>query len=325
MNIYYMALPKNRYACMSDLKAYFKKSDLLSGLTEFEKKELRKNIGVIDYTGEAGQITPINITYAALWEQVQRNQIIVGGRYIITDFQTIYSSNNIIGSAKQTWGLTINPSPIYRLLVTGIDVNKLDSRAYIIGKDWTIEYDITQKTLEDGVKDKGRITYLKDNGGNSAFYDFKSVKFRRTRTELRNTTIPITDDYVDLYTFSALSSGNIVSDSSEGNTLVENNELGLKCWNNVFIGNTFNNIFEEECTTNTFIRGCHDSHFLWNTFNNLFHEPVAYTTGSIYNKTMSIGNTIFSTAITKTIHKVNDATIVSFLDPITYAYQVIIL
>jgi hypothetical protein len=27
--------------------------------------------------------------------------------------------------------------------------------------------------------------------------------------------------------------------------------------------------------------------------------------------------------ITKTVHKVNDATIVSYLDPITYAYQII--
>jgi hypothetical protein len=64
---------------------------------------------------------------------------------------------------------------------------------------------------------------------------------------------------------------------------------------------------------------------LWNTYNNMFHENVAYTSGSIYNKVSPIGNTIFSTSISKTIHKVNDATILSFLDPITYSYQVIIL
>jgi hypothetical protein len=63
-----MALPKNRYACISDLKAYFRKSDLLSGLTEFEKKELKKNIGVIDYVGEAGEIAPVEVTYANLLE-----------------------------------------------------------------------------------------------------------------------------------------------------------------------------------------------------------------------------------------------------------------
>ena len=33
-----MALPINRYACLSDLrKGYFRKLDLLSGLTELEK------------------------------------------------------------------------------------------------------------------------------------------------------------------------------------------------------------------------------------------------------------------------------------------------
>ena len=49
-------------------------------------------------------------------------------------------------------------------------------------------------------------------------------------------------------------------------------------------------------------------------------EPVTYLTGSIYFKEFETGNTVLSTSISKTIHKVNDATIVSFLDPITYAY-----
>ena len=44
---------------------------------------------------------------------------------------------------------------------------------------------------------------------------------------------------------------------------------------------------------------------------------------SIYNKTILEGDTTLSTAISKTVHKVNEATIVSFLDPITYAYQII--
>lgn len=47
--------------------------------------------------------------------------------------------------------------------------------------------------------------------------------------------------------------------------------------------------------------------------------------GSIYNYTIPVGDTTLSTTITKNIHKVNDATIVSFLDPITYSHQIIIL
>ncbi len=321
-----MTVAKNRYACMSDLRDYFKKRDLLSGLTEFEKKELRKNIGIIEYTGEAGQITPIEITYTALLELVSRSQIIVGGRYIITDYQTIYNSNTFSGTNKISWGHSTspNPSPIYRLLVTGINNNKLDTKAYILGRDWEIDYDITQEILEDGTKTKGKITWLKDSNGNSAFYDFKNIKFRRTREQLRNTTIPITAQYLDLYTFSLIKNNNIVEDNSE-NELCEYNVFKENCWDNVFIGNTQNNIFEAEFIRNTFIKGCYNSHFLWNTSDNLFHENVAYTTGSIYSHTSSIGNTNFSTTITKTINKVNEATILSFLDPITYAHQIVIL
>jgi len=321
-----MALPVNRYACLSDLKGYFRKLDLLSGLTELEKIELRKNIGVIDYTGEEGNITPKEITYAALWDLLSRNLIVVGGRYIITDYQTIYSSNVYLGGNKVSWGhdISINPSTTYRLLVTGIANNKLDTKVYVLGKDWEVNYDVTQETLEDGTTTKGKITWLKDSKGNSAYYDFKNIKFRRTREELSNTTINITVPYLDLYTFSSIKSGNVVQDNSE-NELCEYNTFKEGCWNNVFIGNSFNNIFEAECKQNTFIRGCYNSHFLWNSYNNLFHENVAYTSGSIYNYIAPIGNTSFSTTITKSIHKVNEATILSYLDPITYSYQVIIL
>ena len=130
-----MTLPRNRYACMSDLKHYFKKSDLLKGLTEFEKAELRRNIGVLDYIGEDGQIVPIEITYTGLLDLVQRKKVIVGAKYIITDYQTIYKSN--VGTIKETWGHndSLHPSPTYRLLVSGINIDKLDARAYIIGKD----------------------------------------------------------------------------------------------------------------------------------------------------------------------------------------------
>ena len=321
-----MAPPKNRYACMSDLKKYFRKLDLLSGLTEFEKKQLRQNIGIIEYTGEAGEITPIEVTYFELNDYIERNQIITGGRYIITDYQTIYNSNVIVGGKKESWGHNLSPnvSPVQQLLVTGITNNQLDSKAYIIGKDWEIKYDATKETLEDGKTTKGKITWMKDSNGNSAFYDFKNIKFRRTREQLRNTTVAITDPYLDLYTFSTIRNNNIVEDNSE-NELCEYNTFKENCWDNVFIGNTQNNIFEAELERNTFIKGCYNSHFLWNTYNNLFHERVAYTSGSIYNHISPIGNTNFSTTITKTIHKVNDATILSYLDPITYSHQVVIL
>ena len=39
-----------------------------------------------------------------------------------------------------------------------------------------------------------------------------------------------------------------------------------------------------------------------------FNEPVAYATGTIQGKIISVGNTVLSSAITKTIHKVVEAT-----------------
>ena len=79
------------------------------------------------------------------------------------------------------------------------------------------------------------------------------------------------------------------------------------------------------CTNNTFWKGCHNSVIGWESVNNIFHEAVRFTSGSLYNKLFRVGDTTLSTTITKTIHKVNDVDIVSFLDPITYSYQVLII
>lgn len=310
---------RNRVACTDDLKAYFKKSDLLKGLLEIEYEELRKNIGVPDFLGEGLQLEPEVISYSELLIKKNAGTIVTGGRYIINDFQTIYTSN----VNDETWGLTVNPSPIYNLLVVGNTSTSFDSRAYVLGKNWVVEYDFTQKTLPDGVKTKGSITYLKDDKGNSAYYDFKSVKFRRKREELQNTTVSISKPYIDLFTFSIL--GNEVQDASEANVLCEYNEFKENCWNNVFIGQTNNNIFQQEFINNTFIRGCNNSHFLWNTQNNRFHDVVSMTTGAINDKIVNIGNLNYTLAITKQIHKVNEETILTFLDPITYSQQIIIL
>lgn len=314
-----------RYACLSDLLGYFKKTDLLSGLTNLEKKQVRYNIGVSEYLGEGGQTIPISITYDELYDLVIRKTLVVGARYIITDFQTIYSSNVKNGlNQKITWGKTINSSQLYNLVVIANTNETLDPRAMILSKpDWIVEYNVYRKTLEDGVKTKGKITYLKDDNNNSAPYDFKNIKFRRTRLQLEGTTLINIPEYLDLYTFSDIVNNEVI-DTSELDT-TKYNQIKEDCWNNIFIGDTYNNTFDSGCRDNTFLKGCHDNTFKWNTFNNLFNENVCYLTGSIYNKTIEIGDTVFSMTITKTIQKVNEVTLVSYLDPITYAYQIILL
>ena len=307
---------------MSDLKEYFKKMDLLKGLTKHEQIELRANIGIIDYVGEGGQIAPMPVTHEALWTLLLDNAIIVGGRYIITDFRTIYSSEVLsTNGLRTTWGIDVNPSPITPLLVIGETSNSFDSRAIALGKDWEIEYDVTKIALPDGKYTKGRITWMRDANGNSAFYDFKNVKFRRSNFELSSIT---GISSLDMYTFSNIV-GNQAIDISDSE-LVEYNELKQNSWNNVFIGKTKNNVFEAEFKNNTFFDGCYNSHLLWNTMGNNFKESVAYTTGSISNYT-SLGktNSAFSTQISKNIHVVNNNTILTFLDDITYSQQIVIL
>ena len=308
----------SRYACLSDLNNYFKKAELLGGLTEPEKIQLRINIGVTNYTGEGSQSSPLLVTYNEFRTLMLNNSLLTGARYQITDFQTIYSSNIENGGLLISWGLVSNPSTVYNLIVTALNNNTIDPRVVIVGKSWIVEYNPEQETLPDGVKTKGKITYLRDNNGNSAFYDFKNIKFRRYNSVLG---ISGGSSYYDLYTFSDIQN-NVVIDNS-GIVTTKFNELKKDCWNNVFLGDTYNNIFEANCKNNTFIRGCHNNHIEWSSVNNTFQESIRYTTGSIYNKVFPIGETVLSTTISKTIHKVNEVTIVSFLDPITYAYQVI--
>lgn len=314
---------RDRFACVSDLSAYFKKKDLLGGLTTLEKAQLRANIGIIDYTGEGGQDSPIELTYAQFWDKYVSSTLITGASYAITDFQTIYSSNTYNNSGQNiSWGLNVNPSQVWKLYVRALSKNQIDRRVTIDGKSWEVEYNPIRQTLPDGVQTKGAITFLWDDNGNSAFYDFKNIKYNWSKEKLRAAGIQ-TNTSLDLYTFSNIENG-IVYDSSEfSNTKF--NIIGEGCNNNIFIGDTYYNILEPECYNNIFAKGAHDCIIKWNTVNNRFNEPVTYLTGSLYQKEFETGNTVLSTSISKTIHKVNDATIVSFLDPITYAYQVVII
>lgn len=295
----------NRWACIHDLNNYFKKKDLLGGLTEPEKAQLRNNIGVYDNFGEEVKNNPIEVTSSTLYNMLKQKALVPGARYQIKDFQTIYTSNT-----GETWGNFINPSEKLTIIAIANSSNKLDSRVTILEhEDWYVEFDITPKTLEDGTVTKGTITYLKDSNGNSAYYDFKNMKFRRNN--------------VDYYTFSEIQKGKVIDSSELHNT--KYNTLEKDCINNVFLGDTYNNILQQGCQNNTFWKGCHNSVIGWESVNNTFQEAVRFTSGSIYNKLFKVGDTTLSTTISKTIQKVNDVDLVSFLDPITYSYQVIII
>ena len=321
-----MALPTNRTACMSDLRDYFKISNLFGELTTPQREIARRNLGIVGNLGVDGELPVMDeISHMSLWDIIQRKELIPGASYIIKDFRTIYKSNVKNGDSYISWGTTssTNPSPVQPLIVTAISEDRLDSRAFLKGKEWVIEYNITPETLEDGVKTLGKITYLRDERGNSAYYDFKSIKFRRTRSDMRDSTINMDTQYKDFYTFSIIQNGEVL-DRSEMEEC-ESNTIKERSWNNVFLGETKNNIFEAEFQNNTFISGCINNHLMWGTKNNFFHEQVAYTTGTVANKVFLGSNTVFSFAVTKQLQQVYDKTLITFLDPSTYAQQIVFI
>ena len=316
----------NRHVCLKDLENYLKKAEYLGGYTPTEQKQVRKNIGAIGEADLASYITEtkfIPLTHAELVDLIKDNKLEIGQVYAITDFQTIYESNvqNNVGQYI-TWGLDNNPSEVYTIITIALSANTLLNRVVIVsGKypnsyKWIVEYDYEPEVLQDGVSTKGKITYLKDTNNNIAYYDFKNVKSRRNRDQLKELGINITNNYLDLYTFNTQD----FNEASETYN-VYNNHLGSGSNNNVFIGNDcYNNVFEDGFRNNTFVSSCHNNQFQFDTYNNVFKYPVIYLTGS-FNNLKFINNNYTSMDVNKQISKINRSYVISYLDSDTLTLQ----
>ena len=316
----------NRHVCLKDLENYLKKAEYLGGYTPTEQKQVRKNIGAIGEADLASYITEtkfIPLTHAELVDLIKDNKLEIGQVYAITDFQTIYESNvqNNVGQYI-TWGLDNNPSEVYTIITIALSANTLLNRVVIVsGKypnsyKWIVEYDYEPEVLQDGVSTKGKITYLKDTNNNIAYYDFKNVKSRRSRDQLKELGINITNNYLDLYTFNTQD----FNEASETYN-VYNNHLGSGSNNNVFIGNDcYNNVFEDGFRNNTFVSSCHNNQFQFDTYNNVFKYPVIYLTGS-FNNLKFINNNYTSMDVNKQISKINRSYVISYLDSDTLTLQ----
>lgn len=317
----------NRHVCLKDLENYLKKAEYLGGYTPTEQKQVRKNIGAIGEADLASYITEtkfIPLTHAELVDLIKDNKLEIGQVYAITDFQTIYESNvqNNVGQYI-TWGLDNNPSEVCTIMTIALSVNTLLNRVVIVSDKypnsykWIVEYDYEPEVLQDGVSTKGKITYLKDTNNNVAYYDFKNVKSRRSRIQLNELGINITQDYLDLYTFNTQD----FNEASETYN-VYNNHLGSGSNNNVFIGNDcYNNVFEDGFRNNTFVSSCHNNRFQFDTYNNVFKYPVIYLTGS-FNNLKFINNDYTSMDVNKQISKINRSYVISYLDSDTLTLQV---
>lgn len=319
-----------RHVCFKDLENYFKKSDYFGGLSDLEIESIRTNLDVPsikDLNEKQGGI--VELTYEELKLKVDESNLNPYCTYVITDFRTIYESNVEVNGTKETWGTETNhPSTEYSIILNPISKNQFSSNVEIleqgIAKNWIVRYDFNQETLSDGTLTKGKIIYLQDENNNSAYYDFKNIKFRMY-LNVQDVTTLSSSGYYDLYTFSYHSGNKFIENSQEA----YNNTFEINCYENVFLGETVNNIFYGGFKNNMFISDCKYNKFEWNTSGNKFTSNITYAQGSIQNALVETSS--YDSAISKEFKMLNNQSgtspifVVTTLDADTLTTQISII
>ena len=169
-----------KHVLFKDLKPYLKRTDYLSGFTAAEQAFIRQNIGALSQIELNMQLKNDvhKVTYDELVELIDKSALNPGQMYLITDYQTIYSSTQLNSEGKLiTWGLDVHPSEVYKVLTTAYSNTALLPQAFILDNNCIIEYDVNKEQLDDGVFTKGKIKYMLDSNRNQANFDFKNWKF----------------------------------------------------------------------------------------------------------------------------------------------------
>lgn len=251
-----------RHVCFKDLEDYFKISDYFNNLTKDEKIIVKQNLGIDSaYRRD---------THFFIKQLVQDRKLIPGGIYIITNYKFLdegYSSDE------------------YQIITRAVNQGMLDNRVTLVKNnevmDWEIRYNILEGAL-------GTITYLKDQNGNSAYYDFKNKK-----VFLENV------GYIP--TFSKLINGEYVECSDD----VYNVTLDKNSNNNLFIvENEYRNVL------------------ITNSNNNIFKQDVINTEVSISNAVIE-NIPVLSTELPSTIFTINNTPYLEYLDEETLTKQFI--
>ena len=300
-----------RHVCFKDLENYFRKDLYFSDLTPEEKALVLKNLGI---QSEDPNSKVIIDSYDNI-----RNSMLLGGLnlsniYIINDFKSIYEINGeVLGNSKV-------PSTEYYLILRPSSSSSFDKRVSLASKDisnnicqqWSVEYDITREQLSDGTYTKGKITYMKDQNNNSAYYDFKNIKFKRTSQELNKGQTTYNQDQY-FYTFDIGNQDASNTDNCKNNTL----EAGV--FNNVFLGKTQNNKLAADCHSNTFFNTCENNTFYYGTRNNYFINDIRQCTGAVHDKELT---EIISMSCPKSFNILNDTQVLIYLDSETQTFQI---
>ena len=303
-----------RHVCFKDLDNYFKRDDYFSDLTSQEKKLVRKNLG-LSIVDDIDKGFIVQGTYSEIKNLVDNSMLVLSTRYIITDYQTIYRANT-----GEVWGNLINPSKVYSILLTPASSNEFEKQVILLENnevlDWEVYYDFQQEKI-DGTYTKGKILYLRDQNNNSAYYDFKNIKYR---INISSTDIPgiSRDVELDLYTFNEATSDPFVFVENSDDMNIINNHFEKDCNTNIFLGITNNNTFAGGFKNNIFLKDCQYNNFGYNMYNNKFLNSVMYCSGALRNKTV----TNLDNSVEKEFIMVGDDFAIKYLDTDTLTYQI---
>jgi len=131
-------------------------------------------------------LTTKSVTYARLTELISDDSLVVGNRYIISDFKTVHYFLDSTATVNDT-----NQGVLEPIVVTALSSSKISSLAYSTLYPQDIlhyDYDSSNWLTDPGLSKsgiivpnwKGVITYRKDTRQNvETYYDFRNVKFRR--------------------------------------------------------------------------------------------------------------------------------------------------
>lgn len=245
----------------------------------------------------------ISRTYSELLNESNRGLLIPGMKYRITDFKTkcvsTYTPLNLM-TIYDTLGIV---EPIFDIIVTAVDESTLSEDALLAPhitanpyslkylEKYKIKYSLYNDTSKyDWVSPDatGVVYYMKDNWGNEAYYDFKSIMFRDT----------IDGNAINTFTFSYIyedsNSGLLVCDDFSIYNTCTNNKIGeyiessartrhincvrfyrynssCTCANNIIGNNSYsilfslssgsfmNNVIGNHCADITFNESCSDN------------------------------------------------------------------
>ena len=303
-----------RHVCYKDLKNYIERDKYFSDFTKEEIELIQKNLGIVNNQDQSYNPTVIIGTYDEIYNQASISNLKIGYKYVIKDFRSIYSDEdgNICGTDN------FMPSKEYTMFLTPSSTSTFDKRVQIVNGDlstanpidWIVEYDIRKKIFSNGTTSKGTITYLKDTNNNSAYYDFKNIKFKKRLEDLNKGATTYNEDTY-LYTFD--NGGNDAS-----NSICKNNHLEYGAYRNVFLGNTQNVTLSADCHDNIFFKNCENCNFDYGTYNNYFKDNVIRCSGSVHEKEL---DSITSNNYPKRFDILEDREVMVYLDPHTQTYQ----